>query len=49
MRYGCLKITGCNEDSIAIGNQGNTWDNAIWNSSQLKWRGSLRFLEKKVP
>ena len=39
MRYGCLKITRCNEDNIKIGKQGNTWDkgdtwdNATWNSS----------------
>jgi hypothetical protein len=48
-----LKIIGYDEDSMRIGKQGNTWDNgdkgnnATWDSSQLKWRGNLRFLEKK--
>jgi hypothetical protein len=30
-----------------IGKQGSTWDNATWASSKLKYRGSLRFLDKK--
>jgi hypothetical protein len=32
VRYGCLKIIRCNEDRIRIGKQGNTWDNATWDS-----------------
>ena len=47
MRYGYLKTTRCSEDSIMIGKHGSTWDNAIWNSFQIKWKGNLRFLEKK--
>jgi hypothetical protein len=27
VRYGCLKITRCSEDSIRTGKQGSTWDN----------------------
>jgi hypothetical protein len=27
MRYGCLKITKCSEDSIKIEKHGITWDN----------------------
>jgi hypothetical protein len=53
VRYGCLKITRCSEDSIRIEKTGNiwdngdTWDNATYDNTYLKWRGSLRFLEKK--
>jgi hypothetical protein len=48
-----LKITRCSEDSIRVGKRGNTWDNgdtwdnATWDNSKLKYRGSLRFLMKK--
>jgi hypothetical protein len=28
VRYGCLKITRCSEDSFRVGKQDNTWDNA---------------------
>jgi hypothetical protein len=27
VRYGCLKITRCSEDSIKVGKHDNTWDN----------------------
>ena len=44
MKYGCLNITRCNEDSFRVGKQGQTWysgnrgGNATWNSSWLsKW------------
>jgi hypothetical protein len=47
VRYGCLKITSCSVDSIKIEKQGSLWNNATWESSYLKSRGSLRFLQKK--
>jgi hypothetical protein len=55
MRYGCLKIIKFSEDSIRVGKEGSTWDNGdtwdndTWNNSSIKWRGNLRFIEKKVP
>jgi hypothetical protein len=26
MRYGCLKIIKCSEDTFKVGKHGNTWD-----------------------
>jgi hypothetical protein len=43
----------CSEDSFRVGKQGSiwdngdTWDDAIWASSNLNCKGSLRFQEKK--
>jgi hypothetical protein len=34
VRYGCLKITRCDEDCIRIGKQGSTWDNSdTWDNA----------------
>jgi hypothetical protein len=52
VRYGCLKIIRCNEDSLKVGKHGSTWDsgnagnNATWDNSKLKCKGKLRFQEK---
>ena len=50
-----FKIIRCSEDSFKVGKPGTTWDNgktrnnATWNSCKLKYKNTLRFLEKKVP
>jgi hypothetical protein len=52
MRYRCLKVIRCNEDSSMVGKQGTTWDsgniedNATWDNSKLKCKGTLSFQEK---
>jgi hypothetical protein len=52
VRYGCLKISRCSEDSFRVGKHGSTWDsgnirkNATWDTSKLKYRGKLSFQEK---
>jgi hypothetical protein len=53
VRYECLKINRCSEDNFRIGKHGTTWDNgntrdnATWDSFKLKCSSSLRFLKKK--
>jgi hypothetical protein len=47
MRYGCQKITRCNEDTIRIEKLGSTWANTTWDGSKLKCKGNEISKEKK--
>jgi hypothetical protein len=54
VKFGCLKIAMCSEDSSMVGkhdsirDSGNTCDNATWDSSKLKCEGRLSFGRKSA-
>ena len=54
MRYGCLKMTMCNEAYCRVGIHGSTWnrgktrDFATWNSSKSKLKSNWVFRKKSV-